>query len=181
MSIPATVRVNALFPFPALVQGSGPVTLTKNNGAWTVGFSIAILSQGSPQSANYPNCYIIYWDAIAGQFFKLPFSGLPGAARPQRLIISNIGLPLTINDSIINLNLSAVLTITLPAANGRSGAPLTFKDVGGNAHTNNVTFDVTGADTIDGQGNGVIKLTQDYQGITFVPANDGTSTGWSIE
>ena len=38
MSIPPNIRVNAAFPFPALVQGSGPITITKANGIWTVGF-----------------------------------------------------------------------------------------------------------------------------------------------
>ena len=37
--LPARIRVNATFPFPALVQGSGPVTVSKANGIWTIGFT----------------------------------------------------------------------------------------------------------------------------------------------
>ena len=39
MNIPDNIRVNASFPFPALVQGSGPITLTKINGIWTIGYN----------------------------------------------------------------------------------------------------------------------------------------------
>lgn len=41
MALPARLRVNAAFPFPALVQGSGPVTVSKSNGIWTIGFTAA--------------------------------------------------------------------------------------------------------------------------------------------
>ena len=43
MNIPDNIRVNASFPFPALVQGSGPITLTKINGIWTIGYNGALL------------------------------------------------------------------------------------------------------------------------------------------
>jgi hypothetical protein len=36
-NLPANIRVNAAFPFPSLVQGSGPITVAKNNGIWTIG------------------------------------------------------------------------------------------------------------------------------------------------
>ena len=43
MNIPDNIRVNASFPFPALVQGSGPITLTKINGIWTIGYDGSLL------------------------------------------------------------------------------------------------------------------------------------------
>lgn len=43
MTLPANIRVNAAFPFPSLVQGSGPITITKVNGIWTVGFDTGLL------------------------------------------------------------------------------------------------------------------------------------------
>ena len=43
MNLPANIRVNTSFPFPALVQGSGPITLTKINGIWTIGYNGALL------------------------------------------------------------------------------------------------------------------------------------------
>lgn len=43
MTLPANIRVNAAFPFPSLVQGSGPITIYKVNGVWTVGFNSGLL------------------------------------------------------------------------------------------------------------------------------------------
>ncbi len=39
MAMPANIRVNAQTPFPALVSGVNGVTVTKNNGVWTVGLT----------------------------------------------------------------------------------------------------------------------------------------------
>jgi hypothetical protein len=39
MAMPANLRVNVPTPFPALVSGVGGVTVTKNNGVWTIGLS----------------------------------------------------------------------------------------------------------------------------------------------
>ncbi len=41
-SLPANIRVNAAFPFPALTQGLGPVTVLRQNGVWSIGFSTNI-------------------------------------------------------------------------------------------------------------------------------------------
>jgi len=42
MTFPADIRVNAAFPFPALVQGNGPVTVAKASGIWTIGFGTSL-------------------------------------------------------------------------------------------------------------------------------------------
>ena len=39
MTIPANIRINTNFPFPALVQGSGGITVAKKNGIWTIGLT----------------------------------------------------------------------------------------------------------------------------------------------
>ena len=43
-ALPANIRVNASFPFPSLVSGTGPVTISKANGVWSIGFSMAVLT-----------------------------------------------------------------------------------------------------------------------------------------
>lgn len=43
MALPVNIRVNTSAPFPSNVNGSGPVTITKQNGIWTVGFNSALL------------------------------------------------------------------------------------------------------------------------------------------
>jgi hypothetical protein len=53
MTLPASIRINAQFPFPSLVSSSGPITITKSNGIWTVGLQInnlAPVPNGTPAS-----------------------------------------------------------------------------------------------------------------------------------
>lgn len=182
MALPPDIRVNVRAPFPALVQQSGPITITKANGIWTVGFSITAFASVNPPTANYPTDYALCWDDVAKTFFKVSLQNLSQAiqgARNQRLVTTSpiaIGGP----DEIINVNISAVApTCALPAAATRNGVPLTFKDVGGNFAAHNLTITPNGAETIDGLASLVLNVNR--QGVTLVPANDGFSTGWSIE
>ncbi len=99
--------------------------------------------------------------------------------RTQRLVTAS---PINVqpNDSIINVNIPAgTPTVTLPAAASRLGAALAFKDVGNNFGAHNLVITPSGGDTIDGQAS--ITLNTGRQFINLVPANDGTTTGWSIE
>jgi len=185
MTLPANVRLNMSVPFPALIKGGGPVTVGKSNGTWTLGFDIIDLAQGVPTPANYPNDFLIYWDNALKAFLRVSLSSLNAISRGQRLVQSAADLPITVSDSILNLNISAPLTVTLPAYGTRAGSPITILDVGGTWAANNVTFATTGGDLVNGiasaslAANG-IKGTQNYQEWTFLPMNDGTSTGWRI-
>jgi hypothetical protein len=147
----SNVRTAVQVPFPAYVRGSGPVTVAKQNGVWTVGFSVAIFSQ--------------------------IFGILPGASRPQRSVTAS---PIVISavDQILNVNIAGAAACTLPAASTRAGVPLTFKDVGGQFAAHNLVITAAGADTIDGQPS--ITLNANRQGVTLVPANDGVNSGWAI-
>jgi hypothetical protein len=97
-----------------------------------------------------------------------------GTPRTQRFVNSAITVSGT--DQIINCNIASPTSVTLPLANTRAGQPLTFKDVGGQCFTNNLTINRSGSDLIDGQTSYV--LANNYAGVTFMPANDGTTAGW---
>lgn len=43
MTLPPSIRVNTKAAFPSIVQGSGPITIAKVNGVWTVGFNSGLL------------------------------------------------------------------------------------------------------------------------------------------
>jgi hypothetical protein len=186
MTLPANIRLNLNLPFPALVQGSGPVTVDKRNGVFTLGFDIIDLGTGVPLPANFNNDYLIYYDAVLRTFLKVPFSSLPGPARPQRSIKTALDLPVTLNDSVLNVDTTAgPLTLLLPSYGLRNGAPLTFKDTAGTWAANNVTFTATIPDSIDGISNaalagGALKGTVNRQSFTFLPMNDGVNTGYAI-
>ncbi len=180
--VPADIRVSTQVPFPAMVTGSGPVTLTKKNGVWQIGFTIAAFGSQNPPIGNYPMNYVLAWDDVAKQFFKISLSNLVSVvqgARNQRLVTAS---PIVVasTDQIINVNIAAGgPTCALPVASTRAGVPLTFKDVGGNFAAHNLTITPAGGDTIDGAASLVLNVNR--QGVTLVPANDGTSSGWFIE
>jgi hypothetical protein len=77
MTLPPNIRVNPLVPFPALVSGSGPITIAKVNGVWTLGFSAAGLgAQSPPPLASWPTDYYLIYDSAAQQFVKVPLSSI---------------------------------------------------------------------------------------------------------
>lgn len=97
----------------------------------------------------------------------------------QRLVTSS---PIVVQatDFIINVNIaSGSPSCALPAASSRAGIPLVFVDVGGNFGSHNLTITPAGGDTIDGQAS--LTLGTNRQSIRLVPANDGTTTGWTIQ
>lgn len=181
----ADIRINTQVPFPAMAKGSGPITLTKVNGVWTVGFTIAAFGSQNPPIGNYPTDYVLAWDDVNKTFFKISITNLVaavsniGGARNQRRATAS---PIVVagTDQIINVNIAGgAPTCTLPAASTRLGIPLTFKDVGGNFAAHNLTITPAGGDLIDDLAS--IVLSVNRQSVTLVPANDGTSTGWMIE
>lgn len=78
--LPANIRVNALFPFPSLVTGSGPVTLAKANGIWTIGMQIGNLGEVVPTVQQLTTDYVIVWDSILETFNKVALSNIGQSA-----------------------------------------------------------------------------------------------------
>lgn len=98
MGLPATVRVNTTVNFPSLVFGTGPITVTKSNGVWTVGLSAAALVAQTPPVANYPTDFFLVYDSISGTFFQMPLSGLAAA-----------GITVTPTGGISSINVQSAL------------------------------------------------------------------------
>jgi len=181
MSLPARIRVNATFPFPALTQGSGPVTISKAGGIWTVGFSVTQFGQQLPPPTSWSTDFLIVWDNVNSTFFKMSIADLASlfaiGGRVQRFVTTS---PIVVapSDSIINCRIAGAATCALPASATRVGAPVTFKDTG-QASAHPIVITANGAETIDGAANYIIN--NNMQSVTLVPFNDGTNTGWAIE
>jgi hypothetical protein len=184
MTLPANVRANTGVPFPALVLPSGPITLAKNNGVWTIGFTINAFGSQVPLVGNYPTDFLLAWDSVNQTFFKVSITNListlaitTGVARVQR---TTTVTPIVVSgtDQIISCNISSgPAACTLPSAVSRAGVPLTFKDLG-QAAAHNITLTAAGADTIDGAATYV--MNNNRQWVTLMPFNDGTNTGWMV-
>lgn len=120
---------------------------------------------------------LLIWDAIRAEFIAVPFSTAISGARVQRSVITT---PIVIasTDQILNCNIPVAAACTLPPAATRNGIPLTFKDLG-QASIRNITITPNGTETIDGQA--TFLMTNNYQGVTFVPFNDGVNAGWAVQ
>jgi hypothetical protein len=81
MTLPANIRINTSLPFPSLVKGSGPVTVAKVNGVWTVGLNFGVLGIQTPPAGNFPTDYLVVFDSIGNTFFQMPLSALASASQ----------------------------------------------------------------------------------------------------
>lgn len=179
MASPVNIRVMAQIPFPALVRGNAPIVLSKANGIWTISLDVADLIQHIPAGADFATEYLVVYDSVQQTFFKVLLGsvGLAGN-RAQRSVLAS-PIVVAAADQIINFNINAgAPTCALPAAAGRNGLPLTFKDAGGHAAAHNLTITPAGGETIDGLANVVMNTNR--QQITLVPYNDGTNAGWAL-
>lgn len=84
-------------------------------------------------------------------------------------------------DSILNCNIAgAVANVALPQASTRAGAPLSFEDLG-QATAHPITLVPFAGDTIFGANSGAnYVLNMNLQGVTLVPFNDATNSGWKV-
>src|ERR1700730_5362459 len=183
MTLPANIRVNTRVSFPSLVVGSGPITIAKQNGIFTVGFSIAAFGIIIPPPSDFPIDYLLGYNSNTQTFFRVSMTNIAAAVntfgRSQRSVV-NSAVVIGPTDQILNLNLNAPQTIVLPVAATRKGAPLTFKDVGSQAAANNISVTPAGVETIDGVAGTIVLLSHNRQCVTITPYNDGVNTGWEI-
>ena len=92
MGLPPNIRIQVPTPFPSLVTGSGPITVSKMNGIWQIGYSVAGINvQPIPPAGNQPTDYVLVWDSVAKTFFQVPLSTLTatGGATLLNTIVAN--------------------------------------------------------------------------------------------
>lgn len=185
MTLPYALTVNAQFPFPSTVKGSGPVTISKANGIWTVGLTIAQLPPlmvGADQTTKL----ILIYDQVTQSFLQTTLSALFASVIGSVRIITVAG-DVTVLSSDVNILLNktvgAATNINLPASASRNGMPLLIKDYKGDANINNITLVPSGVETIDGfsgaaaAANGLAKITTNLNKKIIYPLPTG---GWFL-
>ena len=96
MTIPANIRYNLNAPFPSLVTGSGPITVNKMNGIWSIGYSVSNLAkQTTPPASALATGFVTVWDSQANAFYNVPLSAL---AAPVLLNTMVANTSLTLQD-----------------------------------------------------------------------------------
>lgn len=74
-------------------------------------------------------------------------------------------------DAFLLVNFAGAVAINLPSAASRGGFPLAIKDISGAAHTNNITINRDGTDTIEGATS--IVIDADWGGWHLYPVTGG--------
>lgn len=74
-------------------------------------------------------------------------------------------------DALLLVNVASAVTINLPTAASRNGYPLCIKDISSNAHTNVITINANGTDTIEGAAS--ITISVDWGGWNLYPVTGG--------
>jgi hypothetical protein len=78
-------------PFPSMVQGSGPIVLSKLNGIWTVGLTASALAVQNPPPQNLPTDQAIVWDSINKQWILVPLTAIAGSTSTLAYSASVVG------------------------------------------------------------------------------------------
>ena len=178
MNAPANIRVNAYVPFPSLVTGTGPVTITKVNGIWTVGFSFSGIGQQVPQPSAYATDLLLGYDIIAKSYFTISLATLAAAGVAVPVFDTLAGTYNVTGETILLINkaVPAAHNIQLPTAASRVGVPIVIKDYAGNAASNVATILPNGSELIDGLAS--LPINSNYGGFKLVPISTG---GWYID
>lgn len=179
-----TVDDAALFTVDGAPTAGGSVTITDSYGLKIIGESVA-------GGGTVTRSYGLYVDAMSGataNYGAAFASGNVGilTATPNEALDVNgsIGVLRTgtaattytalATDYYIGMTSTAARTLNLPTAASITGRVYIIKDEGGNAGTNNITIDGSGAETIDGATTNVISANYGFRAII----SDGTN--WMI-
>lgn len=174
----AKIRTNVGVPFPALVTGVAPITIGKNSGNWTINLVVDTLGHQVPLQASLPTDYLIVWDSINKNYFKVSIADLLVSLGSQPPAFDQAAGNYNVTSEtvlLINKAVPAAHNINLPAANLRLGIPIIIKDIAGNAAANVATIVPNGAEKIDGLNS--VPINSNYGGFKLTPLAAG---GWYI-
>jgi hypothetical protein len=132
------IRISTQVPFPAMVTGAGPITLTKINGVWQIGYNPMAIAPGVPNS--YPNAYVLYYDAVTGTVGRMSLSAITRTKLTGPVSV-NVD-PVNGNDSNVIVPGSILALKTIQAAYNLivdswdlNGNIVTIQGVAGATHT----------------------------------------------
>ena len=182
MSLPANIRINVRAPFPTRVQGASFIQVTKANGVWTISPNYTALAPSVGLSGTQ---LIALYDKNTGAWSYISALSLLASTDIYRIVTTAGTVNVLPSDVTILLKKSpsGASSIQLPNSATRGGAPITIKDLTGDANTNHITFVPAIGETIDGlsaaaaAANGVAVIDVDYASKTLYPLQSG---GWYV-
>jgi len=176
MTLPVSIRINVMVLFPARVQGSGFLTVTKANGIFTLGIDYSLL--GTPIPLNDPaNTVVAVFNLITKAYNLTTLATLiASAVGGYRMVTAagDIAASATDTTILVNKTVGAATNIVVPTSASRQGLPLRVKDYKRDAGTNNITFVMSAGETMDG----LSQAAADAAGLTKIDMNGDDKT-WS--
>lgn len=172
MTLPANIRVNIGAPFPSIVRGSGPITIQKTNGIWTVGLGFIQLPS-VPGGADPTQIYLLAYNNQTGVFQKISIAGLLSTNSPATIVTSAQSPypPLATDTFLLVDTTGGPVEIDMPLAAARNNVSLAIKDYKGNAAVNNITIKPTNPETIDGFTHAApLVINTNFDGVNLRPA-----------
>jgi hypothetical protein len=111
MTLPANIRLAMQVPFPAMVTGQGPISVTKANGVWTFGFSTAALGVQNPPPNNLMNTdYVLTYDSVNQTYANVPIGSFFYTAGRMRFVAKNVNFNSANTDTAIPIVLPSGIT-----------------------------------------------------------------------
>lgn len=176
MTLPSNIRVNVSAPFPGRVTGANFIIVSKSNGIWTVEADYLGLV---PLVAASDQALVAVYDPASQAFYSATLADIAGIAqqRSSRIVTSGATIAVDPNDADILVSLSspAPVTVNLGAA-ASAQTYVSIKDYAGNASSNNITINPSGAETIDGAASALIG--SDWGALTLYPL---PGIGWYLK
>jgi hypothetical protein len=183
MTLPVSIRVNVRAPFPTQVKGSAFIQVNKANGVWTIAPNYLALAENVVVK---PTQVLALQDSLTGAFSWIGAASFVSAALSPYRIITTAGVANVLATDVVLLfqkSPSGASTVNLPASATRVGAPVTLKDMTGDANANNITIVPAAGETIDGfsaaaaAANGTALIDVNYGAKQLYPL---TSGGWYV-
>ena len=170
MTLPASIRINAQFPFPSLVQGSGPIAISKTNGIWTVSLNYEAIGQFT-SIPNPATTYSLAWDASTNIYYLIPLSSVSGI-KVVKTITSAGPYTAQPTDEVLIINFAGAFTVNVDWSVRTK--PLRVVDGSGAAATNNITITPATGQTQLASTNYSYVIDGNGGSITLTPLPNGT-------
>lgn len=170
--LPYNIRVNVNAPFPARVQGAAGVTVTKQNGTWTIALNYAAFQQ-SGTVADPINTYVLVWNAITGVFSAVPISAIAAIRSVKTLTAAGPYTALPADEVlIVNQTVGAAFTVNVDWS--QRSKPLRIVDGKGDAASHNITITPAAGQTQLASVNYSYVIDGNGGSITLTPLPDGS-------
>jgi hypothetical protein len=174
MTLPPSIRINPLVPFPAQVTGKGVVAVAKNNGIWAVSLNFTGLVQQNVLT-DPENTFALVWNAVSGVFSLLRVPTLSSAANKITRVVATPG-PITASpaDDVIIVKQAVAAPMIINVDWSQRTTPLRVVDGKGDASINNITIIPAAGQTQLAVVNFQYVIDGNGGSITLTPLPDGS-------